>query len=532
MDTDIYEFQNFLADIEEPEPPALSPLEKEYFTADMLKKYEPCLDAMERVVHGDDEDEWAAFEEHFDNFVLINWCSNWNGKKYDLVFYGVSGYTGYLTMEYLKRVALKRNPEEFTFAFAGRTVSKVQEMRDREFAGTAYEDIPIIQASYDDIVSMVDLARSAHVILNVAGPYTLAQGEKLIDACCLCGTDYGDVSGEIPWTLRALELDAHAKAGGAIICPSSAVAGAYTDMLVYLCAKYMRETHGEELRRAIAYARGGGTGAGTSGGTLASRAAMNASSDWVRKRMADPFTLDGFVADYDRNGVKECTVQQGTGKVTLKVRREDTDAILSKVQVCPYTGVWRAPFVYAYFNTRILRRSNQLFADLENRPYGTNFNYQEYIMLPPEALAYTAAMKASGQEIQKTAGPSVASEKEALEAQGKYYKQGEGPPLEDLGDAWIGHLVWCQSESGREIKTCICGGDGYFETARASVEFAMSMRFDRHKLPHKGGLLNAVVAGQEPYARRIIDSGIKFKFGSWFEEHEYGPPGFDYKAPM
>lgn len=38
--------------------------------------------------------------------------------------------------EYLKRVSLKRTPEPFTFCFAGRTPSRVAELRDREFAGT------------------------------------------------------------------------------------------------------------------------------------------------------------------------------------------------------------------------------------------------------------------------------------------------------------------------------------------------------------------------------------------------------------
>ena len=60
--------------------------------------------------------------------------------------------------------ALIRNREPFTFAFAGRTANKarpvlqgfllqseaeqseVRELRDREFAGTDYEDIPILQA--------------------------------------------------------------------------------------------------------------------------------------------------------------------------------------------------------------------------------------------------------------------------------------------------------------------------------------------------------------------------------------------------
>merc|ERR1712176_973923 len=107
------------------------------------------------------------------------------------------------------------------------------------------------------------------------------------------------------------------------------------------------------------------------------------------------------------------------------------------------------------------------------------------MLLPPEALAQAAAVQEAGGEVQATAAPSVSSEKEALEAQGKYYKQGEGPPLEELGDAWMGFQVWCQSTSGKEIRCALCGGDGYFETARASVEFAMTMRFDKKNLPHK-----------------------------------------------
>jgi len=510
----------------------LSPLEKMYFNGSMLEKYEPCVDVLQKLLDGDgeDDDAWNEFEAHFDKFLDFSWNSNWDGKKYDIVLYGVSGYTGYLTMEYMKRVSLKRNPEKFTFAFAGRTVSKVQEMRDREFAGTEWEDTPILRASYDDVISVIDLAKSAYVIINVAGPYTLAQGEVLVDACAHVGTHYCDVSGELPWTLRALELHEHAKQGGALISPSSAVAGAWTDMLVYLCAKKAREEYGEELRRAISYSRGGGAGAGSSGGTLASRGAMSQAPDEVRKKMADPFTLGGFIPEIDRNGIKEVIIEQGTGRCTMKTRKEETDAVLSKVGVCPYTGVWRAPFVYAYFNTRIIRRSNKMFADLENRPYGRQFNYQEFAMLPPEAVAHIEAMARDpnfAAQNKGASGPSVAGEKEMLEAQGKYYKQGEGPPLEDLSDAWTASFMYTQTTSGKEIRCSICGNDGYFETARCAVEWAMTVRFDYDKLPHKGGVLNALVSGQHFYAKRLIESGLKFRMGGWLKEEELGPQGFE-----
>eukprot|EP00930_Biecheleria_cincta_P098228 TRINITY_DN89902_c0_g1_i1.p1 TRINITY_DN89902_c0_g1~~TRINITY_DN89902_c0_g1_i1.p1 ORF type:complete len:543 (+),score=106.19 TRINITY_DN89902_c0_g1_i1:42-1631(+) len=497
-----------------------TPIEQIYFTGNMLSKFEDCTDSLKDIIDtdGDNEDAWEKFDSYFTSFMNLNWMSNWDGTKYDIVFYGVSGYTGYLMMQYLKRTALKRNPEKFTFAFAGRTPNKVQEMRDREFAGTEWEDTPIIQASYDDVISLMDMCRSAWVIINVAGPYMLTQGELLLDACARCGTDYCDVSGEIPWSKRTLSLDEQAKKTKASLVPSAAVAGGYPDILTFLCAKKLREEHGEELRRSIVYACGGGTVAGASGGTLASRGAMGTSGDEIRKLMADPFALGGFVPQFDRNGFKEVNIQTGTGQVTHKIRKDDTDAILSKISQCPYTGIWRAPWTYAYFDTRINRRSNALFADRMNQPYGKQFNFQEFMQLPPEV----AAMAASG--VKAPAGPSVAGEKEALQQQGKYFKQGEGPPLDQLADAWISFNCWAQTTGGHEARCGIVGGDGYFETARCAVEMAMTMRFDRDQLPCRGGVLNAAVVGQTWWADRLINSGLKFRMGEWMTQEDMSPP--------
>lgn len=256
---------------------------------------------------------------------------------------------------------------------------------------------------------------------------------------------------------------------------------------------------------------------------MATRAAMSAASDDVRKLMADPFSFGGFVPDFDRNGVKEVAIAPGTGKMTVKTRKEDSDAILSKVSQCPYTGVWRAPWVYSYFDTRIVRRSNMLLADLENQPYGRNLNFQEFMMIPPEAMTQAASTREAGGET-KPAGVSVDSEREALEAKGQYYKQGEGPPLEELADAYTTFAMYTEGERGSVVKCGLVGCDGYYETARCAVEMAMTCRFDKGQLPHKGGLLTAAVCGQQWYAQRLIQSGVKFKMGEWFEEKDFYPP--------
>merc|ERR1719160_2132717 len=134
---------------------------------------------------------------------------------------------------------------------------------------------------------MIDLARSARCLYNVAGPYMQTPGEIMIDACCFAGTHYVDINGEIPWMHRTCELHERAKDCNSIICPAAAVAGGFPDLLLSLCAKQIRDEYGEELKSGCCYWIGGGTGGGSSGGTLASRGGMASAGDWVRKLMAD-----------------------------------------------------------------------------------------------------------------------------------------------------------------------------------------------------------------------------------------------------
>eukprot|EP00927_Polykrikos_kofoidii_P087254 TRINITY_DN9_c0_g1_i1.p1 TRINITY_DN9_c0_g1~~TRINITY_DN9_c0_g1_i1.p1 ORF type:complete len:532 (-),score=91.62 TRINITY_DN9_c0_g1_i1:260-1801(-) len=498
----------------------MTPFVKQYFSEEMVNRYTPLTEAARRVntSEGKDDEAWEQFKAHYDKFVKFDAFSKWDGKKYDIVFYGVSGYTGYLMMEYVKRVSLKKkNQEPFTFAMAGRTVRKVQELRKREFAGTDFEDVPVLGASFDDVASVIDLVKSAHVIINVAGPYMLTQGEVLIDACVQMGVHYIDISGEIPWSLRVLELHEYAKKHGTYVITSAACAGGYPDLGVYALAKKLREEFGEETRAVSCYCTGGGTEALASGGTLKTRAAMGQASDEEKRKMGDPFALGGFIPDVDRWGIKNANVEFGTGKVTPKIRPEDMDNKFSKISQDPKLGIWRGPFVYSYLDTRIVRRSNMLFADLGNCPYGRKLNFLEYAWLPESEVE---AKMAGGAKV------SVEDEKKKLQASGKYYKEGEGPLLEELENAWIGYFFHAETESGNEAKCSVVGRDGYFETARVAIEAAMCLRFDREHLPFKGGVLTATVACGGALLKRMIDGGLKFRMDEWLDESERCPPPF------
>lgn len=276
---------------------------------------------------------------------------------------------------------------------------------------------------------------------------------------------------------------------------------------------------------------------------------MASAGDDVRAIMGDPFALGGFIPKVDRHGIKDVNIEFGTGKVTPKVRAEDLDLNFAKISEDTKLGIWRGPHVYSYFDTRVVRRSNALFADYANEPYGRNLNWLEFSMLPPEVLA---AMQAAGKQAQapkgeqqgsgegsgeaagepeakeekKSSAIGVDAEKERLIAEGAYYAEGEGPPLETLDDAWTGYFMWAESEGGHEMFSSIVGRDGYYETARASIEMALTLRFDYDKLPFKGGVTTAIVAGGTPWASRLIDSGMKVRMGDWFPNEERAPPPY------
>mmetsp|Transcript_263 Transcript_263/g.473 ORF Transcript_263/g.473 Transcript_263/m.473 type:complete len:486 (+) Transcript_263:36-1493(+) len=482
------------------------------------------MEAVEET-DGKDEEQVAKFEEHWSNFLDFSWCSQWDGKQYDIVFYGMSGYSGYLTMEYLKKNALKNAGANFTFAFAGRSAEKVAEMRDREFDGTPWADTPILEADFEDVVSIIDLVKSAKCIVNLAGPYMLSEGEVLVDACIWCKTDYVDVSQEIPWSLRVKELHRYAVEAGVKIVPSAA-GSAYADLGVFVLAKKIREDFGEQVRSAACYCSGGGASAGISGEVLRTRAAMGNLSDKVRRQMNDPFALGGFIPDIDRNGVKNVDIQQGTGYVSVKVRDEDKDSHMTGISQDKKLGVWCAPHVNSFFDTRVVRRSNMLLADLANQPYGLSLNFMEYALLPPEKLA---AMKAAADE--KGAmpltqhGEAFDEEMSKLEAEGRLFEGEEGPKTGDMTDSWNGFFLYAESVNGNSEKCSFVAADGYLETSRVAVETALTLVLNRETLPYKGGVLTPSVACGGELLSRLIDSGVKFKMGSWLE-------GSDLKAPI
>ena len=108
------------------------------------------------------------------------------GRDFDVVLFGATGFTGGLTAEYLAAHA----PEGLRWAIAGRNAEKLAGVADR-LGG----DIDVLVADSSDAAALFDVAGRTRIVVSTVGPY-LQHGEPLVSACAEAGTDYLDLTGE------------------------------------------------------------------------------------------------------------------------------------------------------------------------------------------------------------------------------------------------------------------------------------------------------------------------------------------------
>src|SRR5690606_985677 len=137
-------------------------------------------------------------------------------RKYDIVIFGATGFTGGLTAEYLAEHA----PRELTWAVAGRSEAKLRDVQQR-LSSRACPPDSIVVADISDEASIRAMARSTRVLTTTVGPFD-ELGEPIVRACVEEGTDYLDITGEPQFVDRTIErYDAEARERGVKIVSCS-----------------------------------------------------------------------------------------------------------------------------------------------------------------------------------------------------------------------------------------------------------------------------------------------------------------------
>jgi len=108
-------------------------------------------------------------------------------KKYDIVLFGATGFTGKLIAAYLDKNVSSHSA---TWAIAGRSLEKLQDLQN--VLATKPDIIMADAGNRDSIYQMAALAR---ILMNAAGPFNW-YGKIVVEACVDSQTHYLDITGE------------------------------------------------------------------------------------------------------------------------------------------------------------------------------------------------------------------------------------------------------------------------------------------------------------------------------------------------
>ena len=392
-------------------------------------------------------------------------------RRFDIVLFGATGFTGALTAEYLARNA----PAGMRWALAGRNEGKLEQVRGRlEAVSAGCADLPLLRADAGDAGSVREVAESARVVITTVGPY-IRYGEPLVAACAGAGTDYVDLTGEPEFVDRMyLGYNAQAEESGARLVHSCGFDSIPYDLGVQFTVEHLPEGVPISIDGFVR------TKASFSGGTYQSAIEIMSRLRSGAKAARERRRLEGDPAGRRVKGV------------------------VGKPHPDEFAGGWVVPFPTVDPAT-VLRSARAL------ERYGPDFSYSHYAVAGPLPMVVGLGA-AAGVAVALAQIPPARDQLLKLKA------SGEGPSEERRANSWFsvrfaahaGNSASAGNGDGTDLRTEVRGGDpGYTETSKMLAESALCLAYD--ELPARAGQLTPAVAMGPALRRRLEAAGIEFK---------------------
>jgi short subunit dehydrogenase-like uncharacterized protein len=385
-------------------------------------------------------------------------------KKFDIIIYGATGFTGSLGAKYMDKYS-----NEFKWAIAGRDSNKLEKLQN-EIPGKP----EIVIADANDEQALLKLTASTKVVASYAGPFN-KYSNLLVKACVETGTHYVDITGEAIW-VRDLIDNYHQRCidNKIKIIPACGYDSIPSDLGTYFTAKQVNEP----LKSIFAYHNMSG---GVSGGTIESAFTMR---DFKSKhKMGHPFLLN----------------PEGSYSKNQKLLSKDYFSIKKNKKL----NKWVIPFVMAITNTRPVRRSAALM-EAKQQSYGPDFVYNEFQMVNKYSVALitTVSLAVLGMII-------VSPFRNFLR---KFFpKPGTGPNEKTRNNGWYEALFVAKTTKNQEYVYRMYGkGDpGYKSTSMFLVESAISLLNNSDNGEY--GVLTPATGLGDDLIIRLKDQGVLFE---------------------
>ncbi|MDO9235296.1 MAG: saccharopine dehydrogenase NADP-binding domain-containing protein [Aquabacterium sp.] len=379
-------------------------------------------------------------------------------SAFDIVIFGATSFVGKLVVKHFLDVHGVGG--KVSWAIAGRSKSKMTALR--QSYGPAAEKVPILIADANSLTALKAMCLQTKVVITMAGPYVL-YGENLLRACAETGTDYCDITGEVPWVAEMMKrYEEVAQQTGARIVNFCGFDSIPSDMGVHYLQREAQRRFGRpctKVRLRVFHARGN-----PPGGTYAT--AMDAIGEASRSKayraaLADPYLL--------------CPPNHG-----FKVKQNE--AYFPAYD--PDFKQWSAAFVMAGINTRVVHRSHALLG----KPYGDSFRYEEAILVGPSLIGRIAAYTVTGLMVGFVGLAAMAPTRSLLK-RFVLPKPGEGSKLRSLAQCSFDVRLTGETDHNQQIQIRLKGqGDpACFATSRMIAESGMCLARDVAKADKPGG---------------------------------------------
>jgi short subunit dehydrogenase-like uncharacterized protein len=276
-------------------------------------------------------------------------------KKFDLILFGATGFTGTQTLKHLAQHV----PKNFKWAIGGRNKEKLEALLP--LCEDAASPPAIAIADSTDAKSVDKLVASTNVIIQLAGPYT-AHGEHFVASAAKHGVHYLDLTGEIAWVKTMIErYHDTALASKAKIIPVAGFEALPFDVAALYVAQKLFDETGERAVKIEIVNRFTGPPAFRprdilSGGTMA--------------------TIKGMLEGGDASVMNDPAALVTDEKLAQQIRDEYPYDFSARYNAD--AGVWLAPTVPAPFiNPPIVYRTMSLLAKSKASPFATDCEYVE-----------------------------------------------------------------------------------------------------------------------------------------------------------
>jgi len=405
-----------------------------------------------------------------------------SNESYDLVVFGATSFVGQIVCRYL--IERYGDLGSLRWAMAGRSHNKLQMLQ--ESLGAKASGVGRLVVDARDGGTLKGMCRQTRVIASTVGPYAL-YGEPLVQACADSGTDYCDLTGEVPWMRTMIERYSDlAKQSGARIVHCCGFDSIPSDLGVWFLQQQALSCYGQvcsQVKLRLADAKGG-----VSGGTVASLLNVveeAAGSRKLREQLADPYWL---CVDFPGQRIQQPSDM--------------------RIAYDPDFDRWISPFVMAGINTRVVHRTNALLG----YPYGRSFQYDEAVLqrkgVSGRILANAAGLGLGAFMLATAIGPL-----RHLLKRWVLPKPGQGPSVATQENGYFDLRLFGRTSQGQTLQVQVTGDrdPGYGSTAKMLSEAAVCLATEVDRSERPGGFWTpASVFGDRLRKRLEERAGVKF----------------------